>query len=1029
MDPSLKEWTVFIDRCLEQRVRADRFEAASNQLHIKSPISGRKLSEALLRPRSSSANTVDPLIVVYLERLLALKRFDASDLLSQAFKWSRDYPPKTGDERVGPKDDQSRWRNPPELEEIIFNRLHKAFHSGERPQNPHEARETLTIVSRWMSAVATAHTSDSMIQEMTGLQQPQQQSINLREALGMLVVGLIENLRVIEILNNGRLKDVRKSFARSLSVFIPFLAQTSIPIANRLEISQKEHGLDDNTSNELNGGTGGNELDVAAIQLDAVMDLPIINTRAGLYIFINSLLVARPLTDDITIINYLHSRYKIDAQNLATDLITASFDVLSNAMYRSESSQTMFCLKSFLVNKIPTLLAQLQGSIYPMTSEFCITQALSHVDPNAFPAFSQGFDMTGGSNVLSDVRQDFLNACALHNLIPVNSIERLLGETPMQGPPEVKYVKNELLKQCKENFEKVNMFTDEIENLDGNGGAIVGAVTEFISHLCETQMTMYLKTICNLLSKKPQALDVMLQFTSPASILRPLCQFLDEWRYDGDQGEYQLVYDEFGAILLLILAFVHRYDLTYHDLGINHDSFISQLLERGHLSLPADELTDDQGKHLGGWLRGLFDANMAINDELMSSCRPQEFYLLVPTLFSQIVFACSADVLSLDAVKGGLEYLLETFLLPSLVGAITWMTSHALEQTHQDLDILMQIFHKLIRPASMSGDAQTMHTTILSILSRRLEKCLHTIRHRDPSRTDIDPLLEAIKDNLNYERLGYASISELEQWTSTPGNTLRSSLRNTIHSLVMWSSNGAIQLTPPGYTHRQLFTTLKLLGAHKTLRAIIEEAKVQAEAGNGSVALDVATALICAPSTENSPLQVHWVTSSIAQPSPPRTRLNLREMLKVELDAAVGFVLQDPLTAETIVRLHRRVEAQLAIAGTDTLPGTQLGLGVSVGVGVGVEAHSMPGIDLNIVDDAAAAAAVAGVGDMDQQALERGLERHLSLGNAASGLDLGPGGDVGDVGDLDLGGDMGMGMDGMGMGDDDDAWGLDFDNM
>jgi len=49
-------------------------------------------------------------------------------------------------------------------------------------------------------------------------------------------------------------------------------------------------------------------------------------------------------------------------------------------------------------------------------------------------------------------------------------------------------------------------------------------------------MTMYLKTLCNLLSKRPQALDIMLQFTSPVSILRPLCHFLDEWRYDGDQG-------------------------------------------------------------------------------------------------------------------------------------------------------------------------------------------------------------------------------------------------------------------------------------------------------------------------------------------------------------------------------------------------------------------------------------------------------------------------------------------------------------
>jgi mediator of RNA polymerase II transcription subunit 5 len=37
---------------------------------------------------------------------------------------------------------------------------------------------------------------------------------------------------------------------------------------------------------ETNGDAG---LEVAALQLDAVMDLPTMNTRAGLYVFFNSL--------------------------------------------------------------------------------------------------------------------------------------------------------------------------------------------------------------------------------------------------------------------------------------------------------------------------------------------------------------------------------------------------------------------------------------------------------------------------------------------------------------------------------------------------------------------------------------------------------------------------------------------------------------------------------------------------------------------------------------------------------------------
>lgn len=53
-------------------------------------------------------------------------------------------------------------------------------------------------------------------------------------------------------------------------------------------------------------------------------------------------------------------------------------------------------------------------------------------------------------------------------------------------------------------------------------------------------MTMYLKIICNSLSRRPHALDAMLQFSSPQSILQPLCRFLDEWRYEDAQGTWTL---------------------------------------------------------------------------------------------------------------------------------------------------------------------------------------------------------------------------------------------------------------------------------------------------------------------------------------------------------------------------------------------------------------------------------------------------------------------------------------------------------
>ena len=202
MDFMVKEWTLFLDRCLEHRIQPDRFDAAAAQLYAKSPLPGRKIAALLLRPRAAKSSSVDPRVIVYLERLLALKKVDASDILSSAFQYSKDRLPKTSDNET-PKD--ANWHNPPELEEVVFHRLSKGFQTEERPVNNTEGLRTLVIVTRWMQAMVTSHTSDTMMQAMAGIQQqPQQHSINVREGLGMLVVGIVENPKILLILNNSK---------------------------------------------------------------------------------------------------------------------------------------------------------------------------------------------------------------------------------------------------------------------------------------------------------------------------------------------------------------------------------------------------------------------------------------------------------------------------------------------------------------------------------------------------------------------------------------------------------------------------------------------------------------------------------------------------------------------------------------------------------------------------------------------------------------------------------------------------------
>src|SRR5690349_9446794 len=147
---------------------------------------------------------------------------------------------------------------------------------------------------------------------------------------------------------------------------------------------------------------------------------------------------------------------------------------------------------------------------------------------------------------------------------------------------------------------------------------------------------MTLKQLCSQLASKPLSLDVLLLFDKPQKILHPLCELLDNWAgYKEDQGEYQPVYEELGSILILLLAFAYRYNLSPADLGVRSpDSFVGKLLAGGNLCRPLEELSEQEKSHLNGWIHGLFDNEAGgLGDELMASCPPQDFYLLIPTLF------------------------------------------------------------------------------------------------------------------------------------------------------------------------------------------------------------------------------------------------------------------------------------------------------------------------------------------------------------------------------------------------------------
>lgn len=262
--------------------------------------------------------------------------------------------------------------------------------------------------------------------------------------------------------------DSRARLVTALSSFAALLGQwSSSQIAPRLQMITRTPPLTE----------GKPDFSMAEIA-SAVIDLPISNSRVGLYTYLNAALSARPLTDDLSLLNYLHAKYPNDTQSLIVDLIVASFDVLANALHQHQPPHIILGYRSFIANKVPLLLLSLQTSLYPpLTAQICIQMAMGRVDVHPFPPLSSESD--GINEVLKSSRLEFLQACSLHQLGTEPAFSSAIGEATLSiNARGNRYSKDTLTSQCSANVYRAEELIRELEGMQGNAGAISGAIVE-----------------------------------------------------------------------------------------------------------------------------------------------------------------------------------------------------------------------------------------------------------------------------------------------------------------------------------------------------------------------------------------------------------------------------------------------------------------------------------------------------------------------------------------------------------------------
>ncbi|KAL9081636.1 MAG: hypothetical protein Q9159_007175 [Coniocarpon cinnabarinum] len=474
--------------------------------------------------------------------------------------------------------------------------------------------------------------------------------------------------------------------------------------------------------------------------------------------------------------------------------------------------------------------------------------AFSRFEPSLFTSLPQASFLGPQTTVPFEVKQQFLMSCVLCGVISADSVERILGEPASSSVPfEGRLNVQQLVEECRSDSQKLEQLIDKTAALDGNA------------------------------SSRTEALS----------------------QHDEEEGEHQPVYDEFSACVLLLLAVGYRFKLSPTELGFPMDVPLWYPLLHGKVSaMPVSALDEDQNKRLSGWIGGLFESNI-LGEDILASCPPQEFYMLLPTILQQTIMACRLDALERSHLHNGLELLLESFLMPALIPSLLWLTNHAKE--HSDAEnIYFQILLKVINPQSLNGDAHGMHATMLGILAQPLSALLRGIKERKPSK-EIELLIEKLQRPSPYTR---GDVGLTRQSTSSFENNDDGGVRNlraNFAALCFWSTNSAMPSSAPSYSCSYVKAAIELEGARTVLGGVVDEINVQVNSGLGDAAFDIGTAIVVS----------NYITELSSQPN----HLTLRDALQLEL-ADAAHVLADNEADHSrpiaCVRLSRRVETLLA---------------------------------------------------------------------------------------------------------------------
>lgn len=192
-----------------------------------------------------------------------------------------------------------------------------------------------------------------------------------------------------------------------------------------------------------------------------------------------------------------------------------------------------------------------------------------------------------------------------------------------------------------------------------------------------------------------------------------------------------------------------------------------------------------------------------------------------------------------------------------------------------------------------------MRNIILSLAGPDVDNALSR-SYSSAQQDNLTILRSLLAPYLHYKRDKAASSDNLSLGLDLAALTPNENdIKLTIINLCTWSAG--ISQVMPNYSHRQVLDAQRQDGGPALLSQIVECIVSQTTTGLSDFALDLASAIICALSHAGSR-------------TAERTSSALQDALRSKLHQTPSFARKEPLRAQIVIRLSRRLEAELTHA-------------------------------------------------------------------------------------------------------------------